>query len=132
MAKANLIGTSCAPFTCNGVITANHFVKVHTTAGQVIKSDAIADLSIGVAQGTTAAPGTQLAVQMYGVAKAVLGTGGATVGQELMVIAGESGAVGPASGPTAVTVCVALEAGASGSTVAVLLKTPCGKRPANT
>jgi len=132
MAKANLIGTSCAPFTCNGVITANHFVKVHTTAGQVIKSNAIADLSCGVAQNTTTATGDQITVQIYGVAKAVLGTGGATVGQELMVIASESGAVGPASGATAVTVCVALEAGDSGETIAVLLKTPCGKRPANT
>ena len=54
-----------------------------------------------------------------------------TVGQELMVKAGGTGELDVAAGATANTCAKALQAGASGDIIAVLLTTPKGRGQPN-
>src|SRR3990167_2844412 len=115
------------PFLNGGAITANSMVKLDTTEGRVVAATAIADLPIGVAldTGTSTAGADQIRVQIKGIAKVRAGAT-ITVGQELMVKASGTGELDVAAGATANTVGKALQAGASGETIAVLLVGPVG------
>lgn len=133
MAFVNDLGIAMVPFRNGGAITANSMVKLDTTAGRVVACTAITDLPIGVCvdTGSSTADAEQVRVQMYGIAKCRIGTGGCTVGQELMVLGSGTGQLAVAAGATAITVAKALEAGSDGETVAVLLLGPVGLGAAN-
>lgn len=129
MAFANDLGVAMAPFIAGGSITADSMVKLDTTEGQVVAATAITDAVIGVCV-DTASSGDQVRVQLFGVAKVRAGAT-ITAGQELMVKSGGTGELDVAAGATAFTCAKALQAGASGETIAVLLATPVAKAPAN-
>lgn len=131
MAFYNDLGVSMAPFLSGGAITANSMVKLDTTEGRVVACTEPTDVAIGACVDTAAAAGEQVRVQLFGIAKVRAGAT-ITVGQELEVKTGGTGELDVAGGATAFTVAKALQAGASGETIAVLLNTPVAKGPANT
>jgi hypothetical protein len=123
MSTSNFLGTSPISFVAGGTITQYAMVKLHSTAGQVVVTDAIADLAIGVAL-TGAATGGTVAVQTFGRAKVVAGDVIA-LGAQVMCKAAAAGNVLTAAGATAKSVGVALMAsGADGDIIEVLLATP--------
>ncbi len=126
---SNKLGVSPAGFVAGGTVVKNRAVKLDTTAGQVIAATAIAGLTIGIAE-NGALVGENVSVQTYGIAKAELGTGGATLGAQLMVEASAAGVLVIAAGATAHSVAIALEAGDAGETIRVLLR-PALNGPAN-
>jgi len=128
--KYNFAGASPLPFIAGGAITANSMVKVDTTAGQVVACTAITDAAIGVCLDGAAASGEQVLVQIFGVAEVRAGAT-ITAGQELMVKNSGTGELDVAAGATARSVGWALQGGASGDTIAVLLAGPAPKAPPN-
>ncbi len=130
MPLSNDLGIAMAQFVAGGNITANSFVKLDTTAGQVVACTAITDKPIGVCVDTGTA-GLQVRVQMYGIAKVRAGDT-LTVGMELMVKGSGTGEVAEAAGATAYSCGKCISAGAVNETISVLLLGPVGAGPANT
>lgn len=131
MALANDLGVAPAPFLAGGAITQYRMVKSDSTAGRVVAATAIADVALGVALNTASAAGDPVQVQTFGIAK-VTASAAVTLGDELMVTASGAGKVSTASGATAQTIGVALEAAtADGDIITVLLACPGVKRAAN-
>ena len=130
MPLSNDLGIAMAQFVAGGNITANSFVKLDTTAGQVVACTAITDKPIGVCV-DTGTSGVQVRVQLYGAAKVRAGAT-ITVGQELMVKGSGTGEVDVAAGATAYSCAKALTGGASTEIISVLLLGPVGAGPANT
>lgn len=128
---SNLLGVSLVGFKAGGTILINRPVKLDTTQDQVVQATAITDLVIGVAT-QAATSGDNVPVQLFGVAKCVLGVGGATLGDQLMCVAAASGKVGTAAGATAKSFGVALATGLVDETIPVLLACPNVNGPANT
>jgi hypothetical protein len=132
MAHSNDLGVASLQFRNGGAITANSMVTLDTTAGRVVACTAITDTPVGVCMdtGSSTAGNEQVRVQIFGVAKCRIGDT-VTVGQELMVKGSGTGELVLAAGATANTCAKALEAGASGDIVAVLLLGPVGQGRAN-
>lgn len=130
MANYNLQGVSPVSFIAGGSITANRLVKADTTQGQVVVTTAITDAPLGVAL-ETASSGGLVPVQMYGKAK-LTAAAAISVGAQVMADSGGGGKIATASGATAVSCGIALEAaGADGDIIEVQLVTPNVKGPAN-
>lgn len=127
---SNNLGIPAIGFKAGGTIAINRPVKLDSTEGQVVQATAITDLVIGVAL-QAASSGDSVPVQAFGVAKCVLGTGGATLGDQVMCVAAESGKVGTAAGATAKSFGVALATGNADETIPVLLACPNVNGPAN-
>lgn len=130
MADYNLLGVSPYSFKAGGTISKGQPVKLDgTTARQVVACDAIADLCIGIAM-IDASSGDELPIQTHGVAKCLAGAT-ITINAEQMVEV-TSGRVVDATGATARSIGVALQAAADGDLFEVLLAhLPNVKGPAN-
>jgi len=134
MASANLLGFSMLELRNGGAITANSMVKHDTTANYAVACTTRTELPIGVCvdTGSSTANAEQVRIQTHGIAKVRAGAT-ITVGQELMVKDGGTGELTPVTADSTYVTCAkALEAGATGEIIAVLLLTPVGAGPANT
>ena len=120
MADSNLIGTSPLSFKAGATVNINRFVKLNTTAGEVIQGAAGTDIVIGVAA-LGGAAADNIPVQMAGKAKV---TAGAAVALNAQVTSDATGrAVTVATGNTAAGLALQA-AGAAGDVIEVLLATP--------
>lgn len=124
----NFAGVSPIPFKAGGTIIKDTFVKLDSTAGQVVQATAATDVVVGVAL-QSASSGDQVPVQIAGVARVVT-NGTLTLGAEVECAA--DGEATTAGGGTAVSLGVALQAASSDQDVCeVLLALPGVKRPPN-
>lgn len=127
---SNKLGVSPIGFKAGAAIRINRAVKLGATKNEVIEATAIGDVVIGIAE-QAADAGDTVPVQMFGVAKAVVGAGGVALGAQMMPLAAGGGVLVTAAGAAARSCAIALEAGNAGETVAVLLAAPNLNGPAN-
>lgn len=129
MAVSNLLGSEPISMNAGAAITKDRLVKI-SAANTVIATAAITDLALGAALHTAASGDNNVPIQVFGVAK-LTAAAAISVGAEVMPDSGGGGKIATASGATARSVGVALEAaGADGDVISVLLL-PCPKGPAN-
>lgn len=131
MANFNSLNVSNMSFIAGGTIGINRAVKLDSTVGQVVVCSAITDIAIGTAI-NSASSGEMVNVQLFGKAK-VVASAAISVGAEVMPTGSGSGKVSTASGATAVSMGLCLEAaGADGDTIEILLACPNVRGSANT
>lgn len=113
------------PFLAGGTINPNTIVKIGAADQTVIQATAAADQPVGVAAipaNTTAASGERVDVVIGGVMEIKVGAAGIARGARVASDAnGLAVAAAPGAGTNNGIVGVALETGASGDLVAVLL-----------
>lgn len=130
MALSDLLGVSPAPFVAGAAISQFRAVVLDSTAGQVVAGSAITGLCIGASLVEATAAGDPMPVQTQGIAK-LTASAAISLGAEVMITGSGSGKVSTASGATAVSLGIALEAAtADGDIISVLLR-PMVKSPAN-
>lgn len=127
---SNFRGVSPTSHIAGGTVAINRAVTLDSTENQVVATSAITQVVTGMSL-QSAASGELVPIQTHGEAKAVLGTGGATLGAQLMPEASGSGKLVVAAGATAVSCAIALEAGSADETIRVRLTGPNLKGPAN-
>ena len=117
---SNLLGSSPIGFIAGGTIGQYRACKLDSTEGQVIATTAIADVTVGIAL-VSASSGGLVHLQTAGKAKCVA-SASISLGDQVMVTASGAGKVSTASGATAKSIGVALQAaGADGDVIEVLL-----------
>lgn len=127
MADTNDLGVSTWGCVAGGAIPVGMPVKMNgTTFNSVVVCDAIADLCVGIYEGTggtgtagAAASGDAIAIRQHGVAKCLAGDTVTANGPVMVEVT--SGRVVNLTGATAKFIGVALEAAADGDLFMVLL-----------
>lgn len=126
MATYNPLNVDFFSMPAGGTIAQGALCKL--SSGTLVVTTAITDDVIGVAV-TSAVSGDNVSVQMFGIAKVLAGAT-ITAGQELMPIAAATGRADVAAGATAKSIGFALDAGAAGELIRVVLRLSA-KGPAN-
>lgn len=130
MANSNQMGISPAGYVAGGTIGQYVLVKLHSTAGQCVVTTAITDVALGASL-TSASSGGTVAVQQFGKVK-LTAKAAISLGAQVMPDSGGSGLIATASGATAKSCGIALEAAtAENDIIEVLLAAPNVNGPAN-
>lgn len=127
---ANLQSSNVDEGTAEAAVEAYRFIKMGTTQGTVTPCTAITDIAIGVSR-NKAAIGERVEYQTRGIALVQCKTA-LTLHAEVMPAASEAGKASDASGATARSAGVCLQATTTdGQVVAVAINLPNLKGPAN-
>lgn len=131
MALYNTQNVAPAGFVAGGVIGQYRLVKLDTTEGRVVVTSAIGDVAFGASMDAATAAGQLVTVQQFGKVKLTT-SDAVALGAQLMPTNAGSGKVVTASGASARTIGIALQAsGADGDVIEVQLIAPIGNGPAN-
>lgn len=131
MALYNTQNIAPLSFTAGGTIAQYRLVKLDSTEGRVVATSGITDLAVGASM-ESATTGGLVSVQNAGKVK-LTASAVVTLGDQLMATASGAGKVSTASGATAKSIGVALQAaGGDGDIIEVQLFAPNVNGPANT
>lgn len=129
MANENPLGRLPNSFTAGGTIVKGNILKMDSTARTVIKTTAITDFVIGVAL-NDASSGDQVNVATGGICK-VIAAAATTLNAELMPHGTTNGQVADASGATARSIGIGLEAAGAAGDIIEMFFLHCPKGPTN-
>jgi len=130
MANYNTLGVSPQGFIAGGTILQYRAVVLDSTAEQVVATSAITNVVLGASM-QSASSGETVPVQTFGVVK-LTASAAISLGAQVMPTGSGAGKISTASGATAVSCGIALEAaGADGDIIAVQLHSVNVNGPAN-
>lgn len=131
MATFNTLGVSPQSFIAGAAVSQYRLVKLDSTEGQVVVTSAITDVALGASMEAATAAGQLIPVQQFGKVK-LTASGPISLGDQLMPTGSGSGKVVTASGATAKSIGIALQAaGADGDIIEVQLAPLNVNGPAN-